>query len=109
MAYNPKTGNMWIAAKGVNGNSIWVGTFNGKIFNNDWRSIPGATPSTPVLVYNPVSEKMMIVVRGMDNGIWIASFDALSGSFNNDWSRIPGATASAPAAVWDDTTLRLYL
>jgi hypothetical protein len=74
-----------------------------------WISIPGQTPSTPALAWNPVAQKMQIVVRGMDDGIWIA-FLGSDGTLDNNWSRIPyGMTRSAPALAWNDGAQKMQI
>ena len=49
-----------------------------------------------------------MVVRGMDNSIWTATFNS-SGVFNNDWTKLTGATPSEPALAWNGTTQKMLM
>jgi hypothetical protein len=40
-----------------------------------------------------------MVVRGMDNSIWVSSFSS-TGAFNNDWVKLTGATPSSPGMTY---------
>jgi hypothetical protein len=73
-----------------------------------WASIPGFTPSAPAVAWNPTAQKVHILVRGMDDSIWAATFNS-NGTFNNDWTSIPGATPSSPALAWNPIANELQL
>jgi YD repeat-containing protein len=78
------------------------------ILPSSWTSIPGTTPSAPALAWNPVGNKLHMVVRGSNDTIWAATFDS-SGVFNNDWTSIPGATPSGPALAWNPVISKLHI
>ena len=73
-----------------------------------WREVPGAIISCPALAWNPVSNKMHMVVRGDWDTIWLATFNS-DGSFNNDWTLIPGAIISAPALAWNPVSNKMHM
>ena len=73
-----------------------------------WQSTPGAIISAPTLAWNPVSNKMHMVVRGDGDTIWLATFNS-DGSFNNDWTLIPGAIISAPALAWNPVSNKMHM
>jgi hypothetical protein len=73
-----------------------------------WTAIPGATPSSPAVAWNPVANKLQIVVRRSDNSLWAGTFNS-SGVFNNDWTSIPGNTPSAPALAWNPVANNLQI
>ncbi|MEM1518474.1 MAG: C1 family peptidase [Nitrososphaerota archaeon] len=81
-------------------NSLWFsyidvhsGNFSG------WTRIPGSTPSKPALAIDPNNcEDLYLVVRGMDNGIWLNIFEGyhLKRKWLG-WRRLPGTTPDSPA------------
>jgi hypothetical protein len=73
-----------------------------------WTAIPGATPSPPALAWNPVANKLQMVVRAANDSIWTATFNS-SGVFNNDWMSIPGGTSSSPGLAWNPSTYKLQM
>ena len=73
-----------------------------------WTAIPGATPSSPTLAWNPSANELQMVVRATDDSIWVSSFNS-SGVFNNDWAPIPGATPSSPALAWNPVANELQI
>jgi parallel beta-helix repeat protein len=95
----------------ANDDTLWTGSFNSSgDFNNNWGSLPGLTPSTPSLVWSPISNQLAwkLVVRAADNSLWAASFNP-SGTFNNDWVCIPGLTSSTPALAWNPAASKIQL
>ena len=43
--------------------SVWTATFNsGGVFNNDWVSIPGGTPSIPALAWDATASELCLVI-----------------------------------------------
>ena len=71
--------------------------------------IPGKTTSSPELAWNPVANKLHIVVQGAhETSIWAGTFNS-NGVFNNDWTLIPGKTASAPALAWNPVANKLHI
>ena len=73
-----------------------------------WQSIPGAISSSPALAWNPVSNKIQMVVQGSGDTIWSSTFDS-SGTFNDDWTRIPGAIMSPPALAWNPVSNKMQM
>ena len=73
-----------------------------------WQSIPGAIVSPPALAWNPVSNKIQMVVRGSNDTIWTATFNS-NGTFNGDWTQIPGAIVSPPALAWNPVSNKLQM
>ena len=89
--------------------SIWASSFNTSgLFNDDWVSLPGRTPSSPALMWNPAANKILMVVRASDDTLWTSSFDS-SGTFNNNWNSVPGMTPSAPALVWNPVANKMQM
>jgi hypothetical protein len=73
-----------------------------------WDSISGRVASAPALAWNPVANKLQMMVRGLDDSIWKASFNS-AGVFNNDWTPVSGATPSAPALAWNPVANKLQM
>jgi len=74
----------------------------------NWVPIPGLTASSPALAWNPIANKLQMVVRASNDTIWASTFST-SGVFNNDWVNIPGLTASPPALAWNPLANEMQL
>jgi YD repeat-containing protein len=73
-----------------------------------WELVPGASPSSPALAWNPATNKLHMVVRGGGNTIWTATFTS-EGAFNDDWTPLPGNTAAGPGVAYNPVTNRLHI
>jgi hypothetical protein len=61
---------MKMVVQGYDG-SIWTSSFSTTgVFNDDWTTINGSSPSAPALVRNASSGKIALIVRGQDEAIW---------------------------------------
>jgi M6 family metalloprotease-like protein len=65
-----------------------------------WTSIPEATLSGPAIAWNPVAQKIQMVVRGGGDLIWSTLLNT-DGSQYGSWALVPGTTLSAPALAWN--------
>ncbi len=72
-----------------------------------WQSLKGSTPTAPVLVATPGLNRLDLIVRGVDNGIWHESFTG--GAWSQNWDHIGGITAGVPAVESDGTTLHVVV
>jgi endonuclease YncB( thermonuclease family) len=101
-AANAEGSRVYVAVRGMD-NGIYFGYFDiaSQKFVG-WVQLPGATPSRPVLVSDlsgSFSGKLVLVVRGMDNGIYYNVFDETTSKWSS-WRRLPtGSTVDAPAAA----------
>jgi uncharacterized protein (DUF362 family) len=94
--YNPNSG---IMVDKVTKNEDEMQTHNLSL--SPWIPIPGQTASTPSLAWNPVAQKMQIVVRGGGDTIWTGTFNS-SGPFEaGSWVQILGSILSGPALAWN--------
>jgi hypothetical protein len=73
-----------------------------------WTQIPGAIYDPPALAWNPVANKLQMVVRGGGDSIWAGTFDS-NGTFNNDWVKIPGAILDPPALAWNPNAGKMQM
>lgn len=65
----------------------------------DWITLSGATPSKPALTASQVAYQLCLVVRGMTNNIYWATYDGLTDSWGS-WNAVPyGSTCDGPAAT----------
>ena len=94
-------GKLYLAVRGMDDKIYYgeldefSGTFSG------WTYIGGSTSSKPAITIQPIPWGywyLWIVVRGMDNGIYIKGKDLSTGTWTA-WKRLPGSTSEAPAAV----------
>ena len=76
--------------------------------STNWQNLPGRSASAPALAWNPVANKMQMVIHAADDSIWTASFNS-SGTFNNDWASIPGKTVSPPALAWNPVANKMQM
>ncbi|MGY0287374.1 MAG: hypothetical protein ACUX7D_01210 [Candidatus Methanodesulfokora washburnensis] len=102
VAVNTGKSRAYIAVRGMD-NGIYFGYFDleNQTFSG-WKKLSGSTPSRPVLVADPTGEfssKLVLVVRGMDNGLYYNIYDEESSKWSG-WKRLPtGSTIDAPAAA----------
>ena len=79
-------------------NSIYYTVCNASTCKG-WSRLPGSTPDSPSLAPSTLySNRVYIVVRGGDNGIYFGYLDSASGSFSG-WQKLPGSTPSKPVLV----------
>jgi len=86
--------------------SLWYNSLS--LFSNTWTGwvyLSGSTPSTPALVWTPGLDRLDLVVRGMDNGLYHKSLE--NGVWSPAWDSLDGLTSNAPAAASDGSTLRV--
>jgi hypothetical protein len=72
----------------------------------DWITLSGATPSKPALIASQVAyQQLYLVVRGMNNNIYWATYDGSADSWGS-WNDVPtGSTCDGPAAIAKDNKL----
>jgi peroxiredoxin len=93
-------GNLNIVVRGMDGASMWqtiIRTTDNSVVKG-WTLISGATPSRPVLTASASTNKLYVVVRGNDNGIYYRSYDALADSWGA-WVQLTGSTIDGPGAA----------
>jgi hypothetical protein len=86
--------------------SLWYNSLS--LSSNTWTGwvyLSGSTSSTPSLVRTPGLDRLDLVVRGMDNGLYHKSL--VNGVWSSTWDTLNGLTSNAPAAASDGTTLRV--
>ena len=72
-----------------------------------WGVLPGATCDSPAVAV--VSERLYVVVRGMDGAsLWFGWLNLLDHSFSG-WTALSGGTPSAPTLVSNGSTLCLVV
>ncbi|HVH15540.1 MAG TPA: cellulase family glycosylhydrolase [Candidatus Angelobacter sp.] len=100
-------GDLFVAVRGTD-NATWVDSMN---LTTDqwlsWTALGGGTVSAPVLVATPSLNRLDLVVRGTDNGIWHMAM--VKGVWSGVWDSPGGATMFAPAAVSDGSTLQVVV
>lgn len=72
-----------------------------------WIGLGGFTSSPPVLTVTPSLNRIDLIVRGVDNGIYHKAF--LNGAWSAQWDSPGGTTPSTPAAVSDGSVLDLVV
>jgi parallel beta-helix repeat protein len=89
-------------------NSLW---YNSLSFSSDawsgWFNLSGSTSSAPSLVATPGLNRVDIVVRGLNNGIYHKSL--INGVWSTTWDTVNGLTLNAPAATGDGSNLRILV
>ena len=94
--------NLHIVVRGMDGTSLWqtiIQTTDGSMVKV-WTLISGATPSKPVLTPGSSgSNKLYVVIRENDNGIYYRSYDVLTDSWDLLWSKLTGSTIDGPGAT----------
>lgn len=70
-----------------------------------WTSLSGATQSPPVLVASPQSNRIDLLVRGMNNGIFHKAL--IAGTWSNTWDSPGGSTIDTPSVTSDGFSLYL--
>jgi hypothetical protein len=102
--------NLYIVVRGMDGTSLWhiiVGC-DGTVVR-DWIGISGATSSRPVLTPSESSNKLYLVVRGLDDRIYYRDYTA-SGDSWGSWNPLPtGATCDGPGATLIGSVLRFVV
>jgi FtsP/CotA-like multicopper oxidase with cupredoxin domain len=101
-------GQLYIAVRGTDNQSIWFGSVNlaDKSFSG-WTQISGSTPSAPTLV--SYDTKLMLVIRGFNDIVFYRTYDTTT-SLWTGWVGVPdGATSDTPAAAVIGTTLSLVV
>jgi len=86
---------LYFACKEAGSNNVWYGYMDLTSYPNGWSGwifLSGPTPDALTLTAS--SDRLYVVARGMENGIWYQSMDT-SGSWT-DWSQISGFTDVAP-------------
>jgi hypothetical protein len=71
-----------------------------------WTSLGGLTPSQPSLVATPPTNRLDVVVRGMNNEVYHIAF--VNGTWS-PWEALGGATLLAPAIVSDGNSVHLVV
>jgi PKD repeat protein len=88
--------DLHIIVRGMDGNSLWHTTVScGCTSSPIWTLMSGATPSKPILAASQSSSELCLVVRGLDNRIWLREYCCSWG----DWNALTGATIDGPAAT----------
>jgi C1A family cysteine protease len=86
----------------------WTYAYGDTVRIGGWVNVPGRTVSSPALAWNPSANKLQMVVRAVDDSLWLSSFNS-AGAFNNDWTSIPGKAASSPALAWNPSANKLQM
>jgi hypothetical protein len=73
---------------------------------SQWVKLPGLTTDTAALAEN--RDKLFILVRGNDNGLWLSSIRIPTGEFLG-WQNLPGTTPSRPAISINTKNSKLYI
>ncbi len=109
IAWNTTAQTLQIAARGAQGDKIWLSSADsGGVFNNDWFEVPGTTLGTPAIAWDETSQKLYVAIRTVGNKILVGSVNS-SGGFNDDWTQLPGGTQDAPAIAWNQTDQKLHI
>ena len=109
-AASVQDGKLYMVVRGMDGNSLYYGWVNlvDDSFSG-WSFLSGATPSKPTLVYWEIMQRLILVVRGTDNHIYLCSYNILSDTWSGWSSTIPGSTNDSPAAAVDGDYLHLVV
>jgi hypothetical protein len=73
---------------------------------SQWVKLPGLTIDTPALIES--KDKIIILVRGRDNQLWLSSIRIPTGEFLG-WQNLPGRTPSRPTITVDTNNSKLYI
>jgi len=99
----PRTSILATVMRGTDNRLYWnklsSGTWTG------WGSLSGATPSAPTICSS--GSNMILVVRGLDNGIYLKIFS--NDMWSSSWNSPGGATNDQPACAILDSTLYLVV
>lgn len=108
LRYYPATGNIVLAAVGLNGAGIWIQNFNPTTmtWQSSWAVIPtgGVFIDQPELV--PVVNALDVYGITGDRRIWRQRYDPAANSWLAAWVQVPGPgvpSASRPTAAWSAT------
>ena len=103
-------GQLYMVVRGMDGASLWFGSIDLSINSfSGWSYLSGSTPSKPTLVCWENGQRLILIVRGDDNGIYHRHYDLVAESWF-DWSTlIPGSTPDSPAAAVDGDYLHLVV
>jgi hypothetical protein len=72
-----------------------------------WVGLGGFTSSPPLLVVTPSANRLDLIVRGIDNGIYHKAF--VSGAWSTNWDSPGGSTTATPASLSDGSVLHLVV
>jgi hypothetical protein len=100
-------GVLYIVVRGMD-NSTYTSSFY--LSTNQWIpwvALNGSTSAPPVLIVTPSDNRLDLIVRGMDSGIYHKAF--VSGTWSINWDSPGGSTAAVPAAVSDGSILHLVV
>jgi parallel beta-helix repeat protein len=100
-------GTLYVAVRGTD-NAIWVSSISLTTSRwAAWTSLGGGTLSTPVLVATRSLNRLDLVLRGTDNGVWHMAMTG--GSWSGKWDSSGGATLFTPTAVSDGSALQVVV
>ncbi|HVH15543.1 MAG TPA: alkaline phosphatase family protein [Candidatus Angelobacter sp.] len=100
-------GNLYVAIRGTD-NAIWIASMSLSTGQwSSWTGLGGGTLSTPALVATPSLNRLDVVIRGTDNGIYHMAMTG--GSWSRVWDSPGGATFYKPAAVSDGSALQVVV
>ena len=90
-------GKLYMTTQAMDGMSLWFSWVDLTDNNfSGWTAISGLTPSPPTLVSD--DDKLYVLVRGLENQIWIRNYDCM-GEVWGEWSALPsGACPDSIAA-----------
>src|SRR5213083_3883 len=91
------TSELWATTLDLNTNT-WAPT---------WTDLLGFSQSVPGLAASPGLNRLDLVVRGFDNGIYHKSF--INGAWSQSWDSPSGATIGTPVAVSDGSSLHVVV
>jgi hypothetical protein len=91
--------DLHIVVRGLDGQSLWniVVRSDGTVIR-DWLRLSGATFSKPILASSPISDKLCLVVTGLDNRVYYRDYTGSTDIWGG-WNSLPGATIDGPAAT----------
>jgi GH25 family lysozyme M1 (1,4-beta-N-acetylmuramidase) len=91
--------DLHIVVRGMDQSSLWdiIVRCDGTIVRN-WAKVSGATPSRPVLASSQSSNKLYLLVRGLDDRIYYIDYAGSTDSWGS-WNALPGATIDGPGAT----------
>jgi hypothetical protein len=101
---------LYMVVQSTDGNSFLFGSID---LSDDsfsgWSYLSGATLSKPTLVCWENSERLVLVVRGIDNRIYHRQYNLVTESWGS-WNAVPtGSTVDSPAAAIDGNYLHLVV
>lgn len=100
-------GLLYIVVRGMDNSTYYDTMYLATGQWTGWVGLGGFTSSPPTLVVTPSVNRIDLIVRGVDNGIYHKAF--VNGAWSASWDSPGGTTSAAPAATSDGSILHMVV